>query len=62
MGCATLPENESQAIYLLGSELQYSLDEKAWQEKYGPPRAREEDKEYKDFPYKKAEKEKHTSD
>jgi len=54
-GCSTIPENEEQAIYLLGSELQYSLDNKAWEEKYGNPKEVELDK--KPFSYNEAEKE-----
>ena len=54
-GCSTIPENEEQMIFLLGTELQYHLDNKAWIEKYGE--GKEEDKEFKEFPYKDVEKE-----
>ena len=54
-GCSTIPENTEQMIYLMGSELQYSLDNKAWEEKYGNPKEVELNK--KPFPYSEVEKE-----
>ena len=54
-GCATV-ETEEQFFYLLGSELQYSLDNKAWEKKYGNPK--EVEKDFKPFPYEEVEKEK----
>lgn len=52
VSCAT----EQEFTYLFGDELQYSLDQRAWEKKYGKDRA--DDKEYKPFPYVEAEKEK----
>ena len=54
-GCATIPENEEQFLYLLGSELQYHLDNEAWIKKYGDPK--EVEKDTKSFPYAEVEKE-----
>jgi len=45
IGCATVEETK----YLLGSELKYSLDNKAWVKKYGE--VPKPEKEYKEFPY-----------
>ena len=51
-GCAGV-ETEEQFFYLLGSELQYSLDNKAWEKKYGIPK--ESEKNFKPFPYDEEE-------